>query len=283
MRDALIAALLAELPGVLRIGSLRVPVFGVLAAVGVLAALALSQYTARFASLDAAKLWDAGLVLVAASFLASRLILILAAPHMFAAYPVAVLTLPSLTISGMTLAALLTWGWLRWKRLRVRNVLDAWAPSACVLAAVLALAHFLEGTDAGMPTRLPWGVVTPGDHVLGRVHPVELYAMLAWLAIGFFALWALRHRSWSGEAAAWAMALGGVASFALDMLRQPAESQGAAWLDPSQYVALAAAALGGWMLLTAPAKEPASRLRNSAFAREDAPRHEEMSANKEIV
>ena len=60
MGNALSAALLAEVPGMLRIGSMRVPVFGLLAALGVIAALLLSQYTARFVGIAPGLLWDAG-------------------------------------------------------------------------------------------------------------------------------------------------------------------------------------------------------------------------------
>jgi phosphatidylglycerol:prolipoprotein diacylglycerol transferase len=246
---AALAALLAEMPGMLRIGSMRVPVFGVLAALGVIAALLLSQYTARFVSVTPGQLWDAGMTVVVAAFVASRLLLIAASPHTFATYPMTVILLPSLTPLAMVWAGLTTYVWLRWKKLRVLDVMDAWAPCACVLGAVLAVAHFIEGTDAGMPTRLPWGVVTPGDHVLGRVQPVEIYALLLWLAIGAWSLRVLMRRGRAGEAAAWVLVLGGVAEFLLDMLRQPVESQGSAWLDPAQYVAILCAAMGGWMLL----------------------------------
>ncbi|SEG59649.1 phosphatidylglycerol:prolipoprotein diacylglycerol transferase [Bryocella elongata] len=228
----------------LRVGSMRVPVFGLLAAVGVIAALLLSQYTARFVGVAPGLLWDAGMTVVVAAFVASRLILIAAAPPTFTKFPMTVLLLPSLTPLGLLLAGVATYAWLRWKKLRVLEVLDAFAPSGCVLAAVLALAHFVEGTEAGMPTRLPWGVVTPGDHILGKVHPVQIYALLLWLAIGAWSLRVLMQRKRVGEAAAWVLLLGGVVTFLLDMLRQPVESQGSAWLDPAQYVALAAILAG---------------------------------------
>jgi len=244
MGNALSAALLAEVPGMLRIGSMRVPVFGLLAALGVIAALLLSQYTARFVGIAPGLLWDAGMTVVVAAFVASRLILIAAAPHTFTTFPMMVLLLPSLSPLGMLLAGLATYAWLRWKKLPLLQVLDAFAPSACLLAAVLALAHFVEGTAAGMPTRLPWGVVTPGDHILGKVHPVQIYALLLWLAIGAWALRVLTQGKRRGEAAAWVLTLGGVVTFLLDMLRQPVESQGSAWLDPAQYVAIVAILAG---------------------------------------
>jgi phosphatidylglycerol---prolipoprotein diacylglyceryl transferase len=134
-------------------------------------------------------------------------------------------------------------------------VLDAWAPCAAVLAAVLSLGHFVEGTDAGMPTRLPWGVVTPGDSVLGRVHPVELYALVAALGICEWTLIRLKRRTRAGEVAGSALVAGGVLSFLLDMVRQPLDTFGGAWLDPGQWVALAGVAVGAWILTRTPGSE----------------------------
>ena len=92
-------------------------------------------------------------------------------------------------------------------------------PAASNAAAVLSVGHFFEGTDAGMPTRLPWGVITPGDSVLGRVHPVQIYAAIIALALCFTLFRRLPHRKFAGEIEALALMLGGAAAFLLDMLR----------------------------------------------------------------
>jgi phosphatidylglycerol:prolipoprotein diacylglycerol transferase len=136
------------------------------------------------------------------------------------------------------------WLWLRWKKLPLLRVMDAWAPCAMVLWAALSLGHFLEGTDAGMPTRLPWGVVTPGDSVLGKVHPVQLYALLVAVVLCVWLLKVLVKARRVGMVASVALMAGGVASFGLGMLRQPVESMGDAWLDPAQWMALVAAVMG---------------------------------------
>ena len=147
----------------------------------------------------------------------------------------------------MLLTGVLVWVWLRWKRMPVLAVMDAWAPCAALLAAVLSVGHFVEGTDAGMPTRLPWGVVTPGDTVLGRVHPVQIYAAVCALVLCAVLLWMLRRFERRGIAVAVAMMAGGAMVFLLGMLRQPVETQGNAWLDPGQFVALAAMMVGAWL------------------------------------
>ena len=243
------AALL--LPGYILIGSLRLTVYGIFAAAGLIAALWLSQRTAPRAGLPANKLWDAGVIAVIAAFVTSRALLIAFDFRAFLKYPLLVLSLPSLTYGGMVLTALLVWLWLHHQHLPVRDVLDAWAPCAALLAAVLAIAHFIEGTDAGMPTRLPWGVITPGDTVLGRVHPVQMYAAIIALALCAVLFRMLPRRRSSGQVAALALITGGLAAFLLDMLQQPVESSGDALLDPGQLVALAAIIAGTALHLTA--------------------------------
>jgi phosphatidylglycerol:prolipoprotein diacylglycerol transferase len=232
------------IPGVVQVGALRVPVFGVFAALGLVGALWLSQRTAKAAGVDADKLWNAGIFAVATALVVSRVLVIAMDVRAFLAYPLLVLSLPSLTYGGIALTGVLMWLWLRWKKLPVLRVMDAWAPCAMVLWAALSLGHFIEGTDAGMPTKLPWGVVTPGDSVLGKVHPVQIYALIVAVVLGVVLLKMLTKAPRVGMVASAALVAGSVASFGLDMLRQPVESMGDAWLDPAQWVAIVAVVMG---------------------------------------
>jgi phosphatidylglycerol:prolipoprotein diacylglycerol transferase len=214
------------IPGVVQVGALRVPVFGVFAALGLVGALWLSQRTAKAAGVDADKLWNAGIFAVATALVVSRVLVIAMDVRAFLAYPLLVLSLPSLTYGGIALTGVLMWLWLRWKKLPVLRVMDAWAPCAMVLWAALSVGHFIEGTDAGMPTKLPWGVVMAGDTVLGKVHPVQIYALIVAVVLGVWLLRMLMKPRSVGMVASVALMAGGVASFGLDMLRQPMETMG---------------------------------------------------------
>ncbi len=239
-------------PGFFRLGRLHLPVYGVFAAAGLIAALWLSQRTAARVGLDPDKVWDAGMFVAVAAFVVSRLLLVVFDFRSFLRFPVLVLSLPSLTYAGMVLTGFATWYSLRWRGLPWRSVLDAWAPCAAVLAAVLSVGHFVEGTDAGMPTRLPWGLRTAGDTVLGRVHPVQLYQAAVAVALSVWFWRMLRRRRFPGQVGAAALLWGGLVAFLLDFLRQPVESFGAAWLDPGQFVALASFGLGStwfWLMM----------------------------------
>lgn len=235
---------LAVIPGYLRIGPLHLPVFGLFAAAGLVCALWLSQRTARYAALSPTQLWDAGMFAVLAAFIASRALLIARDPKAFTRFPLLILTLPSLTYSGIALTIILTFIWLKVRHMPVMNVADAWAPCAAILWAFLSQGHFVEGTDAGMPTSLPWGMKTPGDNVLGRVHPVQLYAFFVALLLCLYLMRRLKQEHRMGEVAAHGFFIGGAASFLLDMIRQPVDIEAGLLLDPSQFVAIATMLVG---------------------------------------
>lgn len=235
-------------PGQLRLGPVRVPVYGLFAAVGLIAALWLSQRTSRLTGLAGEQLWDAGWFAVAAAFVISRLLLIGGNARAFFRLPLEMLSLPSFTYGGMALTALAVVVYLRWKRLPLLRALDAWAPCAAVLAAMLSLGRFFEGTDVGMPTSLPWGTVVPGSGGLVHLQPVAIYATAASVVLLVVLVRLLEQRLRAGMVAGVALVAGGAVSFLLDMITQPLESSGSAWLEPVQWVAVGVMVVGTLMI-----------------------------------
>ena len=230
--------------GVLRLGPLRLSVYGLSAAVGLIAALSLSQWTAQLVGIRSQELWDAGWFAVTAAFVISRLLLIVRDPHAFVTLPLVVLALPSFTYAGMALTTLAVLAYVRRKRLPLPALMDAWAPCAALLACALSLGHYFEGTDVGMPTSLPWGIQVSGA---GRVQPVQLFGFAVSLLLLAVLMGLLQRRLLAGTVATVALMSGGVIAFLLDMITQPTEWGGRALLDPGQWVALGAIALGSWM------------------------------------
>lgn len=224
-------------PTLFHFGHLYLPTFGVLAAVGILLALLLSERTAPLAGIADDKLWDAGIFAVLAAFLLSRLLLIAVNFKTFVEYPVVLLAVPSLTATGLLLTAIATAAWLYFKHVPLGGALDAWAPCGALIWAFLAVGHFAEGSDPGLQTGLPW-----------HVHPVALYAAVCALVITGVGWMILKRRPASGTTAALTLAACGLAQFLLTFLRMPGElSLGG--LDAIQVPALAM--LGAGILLAA--------------------------------
>jgi phosphatidylglycerol---prolipoprotein diacylglyceryl transferase len=226
------------------------PTFGALAALGLIAALTLSLRTAVLTGLSPEKLWNAGLVILLSAFILSRLLIILANPFRFFIYPLLVLTLPSLNATGVLLTLVATVIYLRLKHLPLLDTLDAWSPCATLTWAFLALGHFAEGSDAGLPTKLPWGLHIPPDRT--PLHPVALYAAITAALLTIVLLRQLSRRQHPGDTFALALATSGAAQFLLTFFRQPFPDSNL--LDPIQWIALGMIALAGLVLLLQPRK-----------------------------
>jgi len=232
-------------PTLLHFGHITLPTFGVLVAVGLMAALALSLRTAAIVGLSPDRLWNAGLFVLLSAFVLSRVLLVVMYLHAFLTYPILLLAVPSLTPLGLLLTGVVTMLYLRVRRLPLLITLDAWAPCATLVWAFLALGHFAEGSDPGLPTALPWGVAMIADGI--RLHPAALYAVIVALLLTVALLRRLGHRRHGGDTAAFALAAVGVTQFLLTFLRQPDPSVELLGnlLDPIQWVALGMIVVAG--------------------------------------
>ena len=204
-----------------------------------MAALTLSLRTAAIVGLDPDKLWNAGLFTLLSAFALSRLLLSAANLHNFLSYPILLLTLPSLTSTGILLTILATLIYLRIRHLPIFDTLNAWSPCATLIWAFLALGHFAEGSDAGLPTTLPWSLRIPPDNTL--LHPVALYAAIAAALLSVILLRQLKHNPHSADTLVVALAATGTIQFLLTFFRQPypyTTSNLYTALDPIQWIAL---------------------------------------------
>jgi phosphatidylglycerol---prolipoprotein diacylglyceryl transferase len=232
-------------PQILHIGRLILPTFGVLAALGLMAALALSLRTATLAGLNPDRLWNAGLFSLIAAFILSRCLLVVSNLHSFLTYPLLLLAVPSLTPIGVLLTALATALYLWLLQIPILPTLDAWAPCATLVWAFLALGHFAEGSDPGLSTTVPWAVLSPTGGA--RLHPVALYAAIAAIFLTIILLRQLSRPHHPGDIIILALAATGIAQFFITFFREPvitSDSAPPSLLDPIQWTSLA-------MILTA--------------------------------
>lgn len=240
-------------PYILHSGHLILPTFGVLVALGLMAGLTLSLHTAAKVGLLPDRVWNAGLFMLVTAFILSRLLLAVENFGTFIHFPVLLLMVPSLTPLGIALTIIATLVYLRLRHLPLLKTLDAWAPCATLIWAFLALGHFAEGSDAGLPTTLPWGLAMPPSD-FPKLHPVALYAVIAAFIITTALLVVLRSRLRPGSVVATALAATGVAQFGLTFFRQPyeyAEPMGKL-LDPIQWIAVAMIVACGLILMLRP-------------------------------
>lgn len=237
--------------GNLRLGPLRFTPYGLCAASGLVASMALVQRCSGRSGMDPEAAWDAGVLAIFSCFLSSRLLLALQSPAASAHHPLLVLGLPSLTLGGLLLAGGMTALYLRYERLPILPLLDTLAAPAATLAVFLELGHLFEGSQPGMPTTLPWGIPAEGAPNSLRVQPLAFYGVFVAVLLALL-LWKSLPPRFSGEVGAFGLVLGGGATFALNMLAAPVPSAGATWLEPAQWVSLAAMVAGALLWTFAP-------------------------------
>jgi len=249
------AALSAACFAVLR---LPIPAYALIAITGMLAALWLSLRTAPLRALEPDTLWDSGVFAIAAAFVLSRLLglaLFVVVEHGQLTLSLRdILSFSSISYLSVLVTAIPVMLWLRWKRLPLLRVMDAWSPCGALLWSALSLADAASGAGGGLTTRLPWGIraaSSPGT----RLHPVALYTALSALALCGALLTLLRRMRTPGRVAAIAIIIAAVIAFLLDMLRVPDLPFSHNLLDVSQWIALAAIIFGACLFTFAPRTE----------------------------
>lgn len=185
-------------PVLFHVGSIVVPSYGAITALGVLVALVLAQHTARLVGVDAGKVWNLCILSLFAALVAARLLLVATNFGALRSHPTWLLGLamvhhPLLACVGaLAGAACATW-YARKNKLPFRATADALAPP---IAAGLAFEQFGAlaagsgyGVDAG--PNVGWAVIYTnplaqiwsGTPLGVPLHPVQAYAALAFFAL----------------------------------------------------------------------------------------------------
>jgi phosphatidylglycerol:prolipoprotein diacylglycerol transferase len=163
------------------------------------AGLWLAARQARWLGLDSDHVYNMGFYALLATLLGARLAYVLGNWPAYRDGPLAALSpTPTalawpegLVIGGLVAAVY----WLRY-HLPVGATLDALVPGLTLAMALERLGAFLDGRNFGEPTTLPWGVLMWGE----VRHPVQLYEMLALLAILGLTWWQRQRRPFNGHA-----------------------------------------------------------------------------------
>jgi phosphatidylglycerol:prolipoprotein diacylglycerol transferase len=190
-------------PVLFHLGSILIPAYGALVAVGVLLALLMAQRMARIAGLDGRKVWNLCVVALFAALVSSRLLLVSLNWSELRVHPMWLLGLamihhPLLACFGALAAVVAAVLYGRWQRLPLWSTADALAaPVALGLAfeqtgALLAGSGY--GTEAGMGIAARWAVtytdslaaLWSGTPLGVALHPVQAYAALGFLTLSFF-------------------------------------------------------------------------------------------------
>ena len=251
-------------PVLFHLGSILIPSYGAMAAVGVLLALLLTQRTARSAGLDGRKAWNLCVIALFTALAGSRLLLLVFNWTDLRLHPMWILGLamihhPLLTGFGAlaAVAAAILYG--RRQRMPLWNTADALAAPLALGLAFEQVGALLAGSGYGTETAARWAVtfnqplaaLWSGAPLGVALHPVQAYAALAFLTLSIFLLFWLPVRRQQGDVFGLLLLGAGVAVFSTEFWRDP-EGRGALLggaLDGPQIAAAALVVVGGLVLL----------------------------------
>lgn len=106
---------------------------------------------------------------------------------------------------GILTAVILSYLYIRSKRLSVLQIFDLFAPTVGLGLIFTRVGCFLNGCCFGTPTGLPWGVSFPPNsipsYVFGaeHLHPAQLYSSLYGLILFLVLHWRSKHKSFDGQ------------------------------------------------------------------------------------
>jgi phosphatidylglycerol:prolipoprotein diacylglycerol transferase len=221
-------------PVLIKIGSIIIPAYGALAAVGVLLALMLALRTARITGVDPNQVWNLCIVLLFTALVGSRILLIIVNWSILSSHPMWMLGLamihhPLLAAAGGLLALAVAWVYARWQKMPLRSTADVLAAPLVLAFAFEQIGALLAGSGYGTGTYVPWAVTYTnplaarwsGAPIGIPVHPVQAYAAIAFLAVSLGLVLCLPRRRQHGDVAGLCLMAVGVALFITEFWRDP--------------------------------------------------------------
>ncbi len=253
-------------PILLQLGSIRVPTYGTLFALSLIAAIYTVIRIGRREGLDTTRLFDFSTWLLIVGPLGSKLLLILTDWDFYGKHPGEIISWGTFQAAGVfyggfAAATFFAIWYIRVYRLPMLKIFDIYVPGIALAQSIGRIGCFSAGCDYGKPTPSILGVVftNPISHELTGVplstpvYPTQIFESLATLLIFAILLWRYGHKKFDGQIFILYLTLYAVARFFIEFLRGD-EDRGFVFnhlLSTSQFIAIMAlmvAAAMAWKL-----------------------------------
>jgi len=253
-------------PKLLELGPVVFHSYGLFLAIAFIAGIWITSRNARKEGISADSVWNLGLVVLCATLVGCKLLMLITDFSYYAANPREIFSLTTLRSMGVfyggLLLALAAAAWyLRKRRLPAWKVADYAAPGIALGQVIGRLGCFMAGCCYGAPTNVPWAVRFTNPYTIENMgtpfnvplHPVQVYESLGALLIFGFLMWRLLRRHITGHIILEYLGLYAVLRFIIEFFR--ADDRGEIFnglLSTSQFIAVvtfAAAAILYWYLL----------------------------------
>ena len=254
------------LPKLISIGDFFLPTYGLLVTIGFLTGLWLATRLARRDGLNADDVVNLAVYCALSGVLGAKLLMFIQDFNYYRRNPGEILSVATLQAGGIFYGGLVAalgvaWWFLRKKKLPALRTADAFAPGLALGHAIGRVGCFAAGCCWGLECNRPWAVTFKnpesnrmfGTPLFVPLHPTQLYEAAAEALIAF-ALW---RRSLAphkpGLILGLYLAMYSSVRFLVEFFRaHDAANPFGGPLSASQWIALALAALGLWILRRRP-------------------------------
>jgi phosphatidylglycerol:prolipoprotein diacylglycerol transferase len=220
------------LPYVFHVGKFAVPTYGLMAAIGLLAALYVVVKLAPKHGVDPDKGWNLVLIAILSALVGAKILFVIHDWDAYAANPRRLFSLELLQAGGVfyggLLAAIVACVWyVRRTGMPGLKTADIFAPGIALGHSFGRLGCLAAGCCYGRPTDLPWSIkfTNPlaaqfvGTPLGVHLHPTQLYEFGVELGNFFLLLWLLRHKQFDGQVMGAYLFLYGLARFFIEFFR----------------------------------------------------------------
>ena len=199
-------------PKLLDIGPVALHSYGLFLAVAFIAGIWVTSRNARKEGVDADSIWNMGLIILCATLVGCKLLMLIADFSYYAANPREIFSLSTLRSMGVyyggLLLALVAAAWyLRKKRLPAWRVADCAAPGIALGQAIGRMGCLAAGCCYGAHTDVPWAIKFTSSYAgenMGTplnipLHPAQIYESAGTLLLFVFLAWRLSRRHIPGQ------------------------------------------------------------------------------------
>lgn len=219
-------------PDLIRIGSFHLATYGVMAALGMILGLTVVFRLARQQGLDPDKMWNLGVLVIFAGIVGSKLLYIInewgyTYHGISDIFSLSTMQAGGVFSGGLVLAIIAAVWYLRRNKISFLRATDVFAPGLALGHALGRVGCFAAGCCYGRETSVPWGVIftdprardITGTPLGVRIHPTQLYEMVAEL-MNFVLLYFLAKRKrFEGEVIGLYLFLYGIERFVIEFFR----------------------------------------------------------------
>jgi phosphatidylglycerol---prolipoprotein diacylglyceryl transferase len=239
-------------PKILDLGPITIHTYGLMLAAAFIAGIWIASRNARKAGISPDSIWNMGLVIIFASLVGAKVLLILSDYQYYSQNFREIFSLSTLRSSGVYYGGLLlALGAAAWYM--VKNRLPAWtiadltAPGIALGQAIGRIGCISAGCCYGKQTSMPWGITFRNEYAHENMgvplnmplHPTQIYESIGAFCIFLYLMWRLSKKHLTGQIILEYLSLYALLRFAIEFYRD--DDRGFMFyglLSTSQFIAI---------------------------------------------